>query len=390
MTDSKSLKSIDSSFYVFDIQKLKSRIEYLKSKLPDNLSLCYAVKANTFVIKEIENDVDRLEVCSPGEASICESMNINKAKIVISGVYKNQSFIEKLIADKDFNGIFTVESLSQYDMICKLTEKYERNVSVLLRLTNDSQFGIDESDVIKIINSRFLIRKIKIIGIQYFSGTQKTSVKKIRRELLYLDRFLIQLKNSYDYEAEELEYGTGFPVEYFGEEFNEEDYLNEITEILALMQSNPKITLEIGRSIVASCGKYYTHIVDIKHNKNQNYIITDGGMHQLVYFGQYMGIKKPDVSVVGKDKTDNEKIWTICGSLCSMNDIMVKQIKLPDVSFGDLLCFDNTGAYCMTEGISLFLSRDIPKIFLLKNDSLLCVRESFETFKLNNPNYERM
>ena len=96
MTDSKNLKSVNSSFYVFDIQKLKSRIEYLKSKLPDNLSLCYAVKANTFVIKEIENDVDRLEVCSPGEASICESMNINKAKIVISGVYKNQSFIEKI------------------------------------------------------------------------------------------------------------------------------------------------------------------------------------------------------------------------------------------------------------------------------------------------------
>ncbi|MDE5996222.1 MAG: diaminopimelate decarboxylase, partial [Eubacterium sp.] len=55
-----------TAFYTFDISILKNRVEYLKSHLPKEVSLCYAVKANTFIIKEIESIVERLEVCSPG------------------------------------------------------------------------------------------------------------------------------------------------------------------------------------------------------------------------------------------------------------------------------------------------------------------------------------
>ena len=73
-----------------------------------------------------------------------------------------------------------------------------------------------------------------------------------------------------------------------------------------------------------------------------------------------------------------------------MNDILVKQATLPQVQEGDTLCFLNTGAYCMTEGISLFLSRDLPSIYLLQeNGDIVEARGSFETSLLNTPNYER-
>ena len=163
------------------------------------------------------------------------------------------------------------------------------------------------------------------------------------------------------------------------------------SEIIKGMQFKGRIILELGRSIVASCGKYYTHIVDIKQNKNQNYVIVDGGMHHLVYFGQQMAMKRPFFSVIGKDSISEEKLWTVCGSLCSMNDIVVKQVCLADISIGDVLCFDNTGAYCMTEGISLFLTRDLPAVYIKKeNGDIFCVRKTFETKELNIPKYERM
>ena len=44
--------------------------------------------------------------------------------------------------------------------------------------------------------------------------------------------------------------------------------------------------------------------------------------------------------------------------------------------------FENTGAYCMTEGISLFLSRDLPSVALLKNGKLEFVREAYNTYLL--------
>jgi diaminopimelate decarboxylase len=89
---------------------------------------------------------------------------------------------------------------------------------------------------------------------------------------------------------------------------------------------------------------------------------------------------------VGKQTDPISESWNIFGSLCSMNDILAKQVPLPEVVIGDTICFENTGAYCMTEGISLFLSRDIPAVYLIREDGTrVCVRKSFETAALNTP-----
>lgn len=378
-----------TAFYTFDISILKNRVEYLKSHLPKEVSLCYAVKANTFIIKEIESLVERLEVCSPGEEAVCKKLGVPAEKTVISGVYKTPEFIEELAADKTFNGIFTAESLTQYELLCSLSEKYDRKIQLLLRLTNGSQFGMNKEDIDDIIKDRGNHKNIEILGIQYFSGTQKTSVKKYKRELSKLDDFLIHLKEDLSFEAKELEYGTGFPVAYFeDEELDEEELLNGFSEAIQSMQTKPLITLEIGRSIAASCGKYYTHIVDKKVNKGVGYLLCDGGMHHLVYFGQHMAMRLPKLSVAGKENLCADKEWNICGSLCSMNDIIVKQVSLPEIEIGDTLVFENTGAYCMIECISLFLTRDIPSVYLIdENGKAIKVRDTFETYNLNTPIY---
>ena len=381
----------DTAFYTFDIRILKERIGYIKAALPEDVSVCYAVKANPFIVREIDRDVDGFEVCSPGEAEICERLEIPSKKMVISGVYKTPSFIEKLIANPDFDGTFTVESPLQYSLLCGLSQQYGRKISILLRLTNDSQFGMSEPDIESILLNRDRYPLVNHAGIQYFSGTQKSSVKKLRREIEHLDEWLISLQGRYGYTAGCLEYGPGFPVAYFAEdEFEEAGFLSEFSKMLEEMTFRTEIVLEIGRGIAANCGRYYTHIVDIKQNKGRNYVLVDGGMHHIVYFGQSMAIKQPKLSVVGKPGVNTETKWMICGSLCSMNDIIAKQIPLPDIEIGDILCFENTGAYCMTEGISLFLSREIPAVYLIReNGEAVCVRPAYETSQLNLSEYGR-
>lgn len=388
--EKKLLAENKNAFYTFDVGVLKKRVEYLKNHLA-GVSLCYAVKANTFIIKEVESSVDRLEVCSPGEYAVCKALDTPSEKIVISGVYKTPEFIEELVKDNSFNGIFTVESLVQYELLCNLSEKYGRKLQLLLRLTNGSQFGINKSDIDNIILGRKSKEYIDIVGIQYFSGTQKTSIKKFKRELDKLDLFLTHLKTDLGYDAQELEYGTGFPVSYFEDEnLDEEALLSGFSEIISSMENKPKITLELGRSIAASCGKYYTHIVDKKINKDVGYLLCDGGMHHIVYFGQHMAMRMPKLSLAGKENLSASAEWNICGSLCSMNDIMVKNVPLPPIEIGDTLIFENTGAYCMIECISLFLTRDIPAVYLIdENENAIRVRRPFETSQLNTPEYER-
>ena len=379
----------ETAFYVFDIDRLLQRAAYLKKKLSERVELCYAVKANTFIIGEFIGKIGRFEVCSPGEAEICTALGVDDKDMVISGVYKTPSVIEKMVAEHD-GRIYTVESLTQFEMLRSLSEKYDRILPVLLRLTNDSQFGMDSGEIKNIIAERSKYKNLDIHGLQFFSGTQKTSIKKLKREVCKLDELLTLLREEYGFESKELEYGSGFPVAYFeGEDTDEEELLKGFSDIIDSMQNKVKIVLELGRSMAACCGSYYTHIVDIKHNKGQNYILIDGGMHHLVYFGQHMAMKQPIFSVCGKENKPNTAEWNICGSLCSMNDIVAKQVPLPDVSIGDLLCFENTGAYCMTECISLFLSREIPAVYLKKADEYQLVRKSFETSALNMPNIER-
>ena len=99
-----------------------------------------------------------------------------------------------------------------------------------------------------------------------------------------------------------------------------------------------------------------------------------------------MGMKHPILSVCGKETAPSTDSWNICGSLCSMNDILAKQVSLPEVDIGDTLCFENAGAYCMTEGMALFLSREIPAVYLITEDgSQVLVRAPFETARLNTP-----
>lgn len=148
------LKQNKTAFYVFDVKTLKDRVAYLRKMLPEDVAICYAIKANTFITAELGNDVDRFEICSPGEAEICDLLDIPDKMMVISGVYKTPEVMENMVANGKCDRIFTVESLTQFNLFRELSEKYKKKISLLLRLTNGSQFGINSDEIEEIISKR--------------------------------------------------------------------------------------------------------------------------------------------------------------------------------------------------------------------------------------------
>ena len=187
-----------------------------------------------------------------------------------------------------------------------------------------------------------------------------------------------------------MEYGTGFPVFYFqSDTFEEDEYFKEFSNLFnELLPKDIKVTFEIGRSIAASCGYYFTSVVDKKINKVGNFAILDGGINHLVYFGQTMAMKFPHIDLYPvREGTDTQE-WNLCGSLCTVNDIIVKALPLSDLNLNDVLVFKNTGAYCMCEGISLFLTRELPGVVIVDDDEqYTLVRDNYKTSNLNRPNY---
>lgn len=386
--EKKLISEVSTPFYVFDINVLRDRIDYLNSMMPENVHLCYAMKANPFVVKEIDEIIEKYEICSYGEWNIAKKMGVSDSKMVISGVYKDEISMEDILNNYKNGEVFTIESLNQIELLNNLTKEKKKVINIILRLTSGNQFGMCEEEIIEILENRAKYEYLNIMGIQYFSGTQKKLSKRIIKELEYVDEFVLNLKNNLGFVVEELEFGPGFPVVYFETEqdFDEQTYLMEIADKIKNMKYQGHITMELGRSIVASCGSYYTKVVDKKTNKEGNFAVLDGGMNHLVYYGQMMAMKKPMLDILPKREDKILENWNLVGSLCTINDLIVKQLPVSNLKIGDIFVFKNTGAYSMTEGISLFLSRDLPKVVFVQGGEMKIVRENINTYKFNMPN----
>lgn len=374
--------------YVFDTRELAARAKRLRSALPPGVGLCYAVKANTFVLAALEPLVDRLEACSPGEHRICRALGVPGEKIVLSGVNKDESTVEDAVAS-GVPSIVTVESLAQLALVRRVARSRGLRVPVLLRLSSGNQFGLDRADLERAAREAMGDRHLDLRGVQFFSGTQKDSVRRLRREVGRLGDLARGLRDSCGWEVAEIEYGPGLPVAYFeGDETDEDALLDGLAEAVGGLSRTVRVTIELGRSLVASCGTYLTRVVDAKEVAGQRYAIVDGGMHQLVYYGQSMAMRRPPVRLLGAAPPEGpeELPWNVCGSLCTTNDILVKRLPLAGLGEGSLLAFSRAGAYCATEGIALFLSRDLPRVALVGADGAPeLVREGLRTDPLNTP-----
>ena len=195
-----------------------------------------------------------------------------------------------------------------------------------------------------------------------------------------------------------LEYGPGIGIDYFRKSDdtrpteeslaeriaeNEEEMkgLTELVEKTGIRDSFSDITFEYGRYIASTCGKYITGVADVKTNDGTNYAILEGGLHQIVYYSSMAGMKVPFIEYIAgneKDVAVNQD-YVLAGSLCSVNDILVRKINLPKLDIGDALCFNLAGAYSATEGIALFLSRDLPAILVKDIDgNIQMVRDHIE------------
>ncbi len=378
----KALDQISTPFYVFNTDAAVQRVENLRAQLPERVELCYAVKANPFLIQGMEPAVDHFEVCSPGEFRICQRAEIDLSKVVLSGVYKSPEDVEYVVSRQGDKLIYTAESPLQWELLGASAQAHQVKLPVLLRLSNGSQFGMDPNEIRKLIQTEH--PWLEPIGIHYFTGTQKKKAKRILKELDELDEFLCCLEAELGWKAQRLEYGPGLPVSYFeGEEDAAPEIVTALAEKLQEMRWQGRVTLEMGRYFAACSGTYATRIVDVKSNLDHHYCIVDGGIHQVNYYGQLLATKRPPVTCLPQ-RSGEELPYTVCGALCTTNDILLKEFQLADPQRGDALLFDMTGAYSPLEGIALFLSRDLPQIALYsQKDGLRLVRERIQTDPLN-------
>ena len=102
MTDA-SLQKIAATYgtptFVFDTDALQARVRAIQTIWGREIDLCYSIKANPFLLPAMMQVTARLEVCSPGELSLCESLHAADARVIYSGVNKTPVDIARAVAD---------------------------------------------------------------------------------------------------------------------------------------------------------------------------------------------------------------------------------------------------------------------------------------------------
>lgn len=369
--------------YVFDTDILKERIRRT-AKILHPAKLCFAIKANPFLLKSMDGQVEHYEVCSPGEFHICVQNGLDMEKIVLSGVNKEYGDVRYAMEQGVIR--YTAESRHQFELVHQCAAELQKTVEILLRVTSGNQFGMSEEDVVHLIQHKEEYPHLDVVGVQYFSGTQKKNIRKIAGELEYIEDFIRRLSCDEGFSVRVLEFGPGLGVPYFTKDDQQEDQkLLEAFGQLFQEERPYELVFEMGRFLTASCGYYITKIVDQKKNDAVNVCIVDGGIHHVNYYGQNMAMKTPVLSFFPQHpvEAEQEERWTVYGSLCTVADILLKNLPLLDARPGDYLVFHNIGAYSVTEGIYLFLSRKMPEVYLYQEEKIVLLRPGQETWTLN-------
>lgn len=397
-------------YYVFDTDEFAKRAAMIRAALDckggRRIPLCFSIKANPFLLHRLPEGLDHVEVCSPGELEICIALGVKPESIIYSGVMKEKCDIERAVSYGA--GILTCESIRHATLISEVMLEcmsegaqeaglVEKKAQVILRLTSGNQFGMSLEDIEYIISHPDEFKGITVIGIHYYSGTQK-SLRKINKDLEKIKSALTMLKDKYSFEPQLVEYGPGLCVEYFEDDWQEKEKqsLDEAAEVLRKFAEEYPLGIEMGRFLAASCGKYYTQVKDLKSTGDANYAILDGGIHHLNYFGQRMAMQVPPIRVYGGEVSENEEKpgveltqmpdadYTLCGSLCTVADVLVREVKLKKLELGDILEFAHCGAYSVTEAPALFLSRQLPAIYAYsKKNGFELLREYVATSDIN-------
>lgn len=390
------LTQLQTPCYVFDEAACVDRAIRIRQEAGKwGGKLCFAIKANPFLIPALIPIVDKFEVCSPGELEICRKYKVPGGKILFSGVVKTREDMEKALAYPV--DVITLESVHHWELLKDalkegLSDETDQCVKVMPRLSSGAQFGMELSQMEHILMEAADMKNIRVEGIHYFTGTQKKG-KQYEKEIKRALQWMEELEKKFSLEDVILEYGPGLAVPYFNGDNFERPYglIENLRDFILAEKPSHRIDIELGRYLAASCGEYVTRIVDVKSADERNYCLVDGGIHQVNYYGSNMAMRTPVIEYVpAGNKTDSlllnqEREYMICGSLCTFADILARGILLPSPEIGDCLVFENIGAYSVTEGSYLFLSHALPEIYIKQQDGQIRkVRNAQESWLINS------
>ena len=305
------------------------------------------------------------DVVSAGEIYTVYKAGVDMSKVLFNG--NNKSLDELSIAIELNVGRISVDNFFELSLLNEVARSHNKVVDILLRITPgiechthkyiqtghlDSKFGFDLTqidDAVELILNEY--SNLHLRGLHAHIGSQifETSVYGDAIEILIKE--LARLDKKFGLKLDEINAGGGLGVKYTDDDCPPSVYavadiiINRLNDCIKKYKIEPpSLFIEPGRSIISTAGvTLYTVGSSKQVPKGRKYVAIDGGMadnpRPSVYQAKYIA------EIANKKEFSSLNTVTIAGRFCESGDILIKDINLPELEEGDILCVYNTGAY---------------------------------------------
>ena len=384
-----------SPLYVYDANKIKHQYNRLvKSfKSVKNLQLNYAVKAlsNISILKYLIDLGSGIDAVSIQEVHLALKGGINPEKIIYTpnGVSMDEiKFASELGVKINIDNLSVLEDFGNSHPeipICIRINPHimaggNSNISVG---HIDSKFGIS---IHQIPHLKRIVEntKIRINGVHMHTGSDILDIDVFLRAA----EILFETANHFK-DLDFIDFGSGFKVPYYpgDSETNIEELGKKLSKRFNLFcksyGKNLTLIFEPGKFLVSEAGKFICKVNSIKQTTSTVFAQVDSGFNHFLRPMMY-GANHHIENISNPD--DTERYYSIVGYICE-TDTFASNRKVSTISIGDLLCFNNAGAYCHTMS-SNYNSRYRPAEVLYINNQLKLIRkrENFDDLIRNQIN----
>jgi diaminopimelate decarboxylase len=377
--------------YLYDSRLLEVKRQRIRSALPPNLKITYAVKANPNieVIRKVGPMYDGIDIASEGELMRALEAGIDPSHMSFAGPGKRVP--ELKLALEHGIGSISIEGERELDHIIELAQTLGRTARIMIRVNpafelarsglkmggGPKQFGIDSERVPAVIERLRGVKGVEYRGIHVFSGTQNLSAESLLEAFGKILAYAADLAAETKTSIPVLNLGGGFGIPYF--KGDAELDLQAVGQGLSLLLDQYSAKLpgtifktELGRYLVGEAGIYLTSVVYRKLSRGSVFLMLDGGMHHHLPASGNLSLspvrRQMQVCVAnrlqGTGEGDAEKV-NLAGPLCTPLDSFGFDVELPKADENDLIAVPNSGAYGYSISPLGFLSHPLPKEILL-------------------------
>ena len=378
--------------YVYDTNIIASQYKRITDAFEkvEKLQLNYAVKAlsNVNILRFFKNIGAGLDTVSIQEVSLALSVGVAPEKIIYTPNGVSLEEIEN-VAKKGVQ--INIDNLS----ILELFGQKHPEIPVCIRINPHIMAGGNSKISVGHIDSKFGISVHQVPHIKRVVENTGMHINGIHMhtgsDILDIDTFLRATEILFDVAKkfktiDFIDFGSGFKVPY-----KEGDISTDIEQLgLQLTERfnsfckdfGKKVTLmfEPGKFLVSKAGNFLAKVNVVKQTTSTVFAGIDSGFNHLIRPMMYdsyhhiTNISNPN----GRDR-----YYSVVGYICE-TDTFGSNRRISEISEGDILCFENAGAYCFSMA-SNYNSRYRPAEVMIYNndDYLIRERETFEDLVKN-------